>query len=262
MNAADVREALHKRWPSTQNVVVEEAPEDPWRSGRKIDMLVLSCWKSRAYDIDAVEIKVSLSDWKRELDKPHKADFWWRHSHRFWLAVPKELGPKVCDTLPTGWGLLLADPQRVTVGVQAKRHGAEPMEWPTIVGVMRANQGAGMAAIGRARQAGYEAGRQVGLRSAVEQSAPAIAQRELEQLRAKVEAFAKASGVDLVKDVWGVKDAAEAGVLYQLARNALAHPDRLDNQLAQALGALGKATETLNTLRGVVGTVLAPKESA
>lgn len=53
MNAAEVRDALFSRWPATQYVVVEEAPEDPMRAGRKIDLLVISCWKSRGYEVEA-----------------------------------------------------------------------------------------------------------------------------------------------------------------------------------------------------------------
>ena len=43
------------------------------RSTRTADALIVSCWPSRGLWFAGVEIKVSLSDWKRELCKPEKS---------------------------------------------------------------------------------------------------------------------------------------------------------------------------------------------
>lgn len=44
--------------------------------GRKrfADALVLSCWPSRGINLSGIEVKVSRSDWRRELDIPEKAE--------------------------------------------------------------------------------------------------------------------------------------------------------------------------------------------
>lgn len=67
MKADDVKTALQARWPVTEYVHVHEAPLDSARMGTKIDVLVLSCWASRRWEIDAVEVKVSVADFRNEI---------------------------------------------------------------------------------------------------------------------------------------------------------------------------------------------------
>lgn len=69
MKAADVAVALTKRWPEDRHLHIPEATFDPWRQGTKIDVAVLACWQSLKWQIDAVEIKVSLSDFKKEIER-------------------------------------------------------------------------------------------------------------------------------------------------------------------------------------------------
>ena len=61
-------------------------------------------WASRGTGIDVHEIKVSRSDWLRELDDPAKAEAWWPYCNRFWITAPP--GIIVPAELPEGWGLM------------------------------------------------------------------------------------------------------------------------------------------------------------
>jgi hypothetical protein len=77
----------------------------PPGSTRRCDLLRVGLWASRGRTIDVHEIKVSRSDWLRELDDPAKAEAWWPHSSRFWIvAPPKMIQP---EELPDGWGLMV-----------------------------------------------------------------------------------------------------------------------------------------------------------
>lgn len=51
------------------------------------------------------ELKVSRSDWRKELDSPGKADFWADSCHEWWVVAP---GPEVVpeSEVPNGWGLM------------------------------------------------------------------------------------------------------------------------------------------------------------
>lgn len=69
MKAAEVIEALQRRWPSDEYVHVLEAPLDASRQGTKIDDLVISTWASRGYRRMAVEVKVSRSDLLKEVQR-------------------------------------------------------------------------------------------------------------------------------------------------------------------------------------------------
>jgi hypothetical protein len=73
-------------------------------SNRRADLVRIGLWPSRGYGIDVHELKVSRSDWQRELDEPAKADAWWPYSSRFWVvAPPRMIRP---EEMPPGWGLM------------------------------------------------------------------------------------------------------------------------------------------------------------
>jgi hypothetical protein len=201
VNAEQVRQALRKRWPDAEYLTIDEAPEASDRGGRKIDLLAISLWRSRGLEVDAVEIKVSPSDWKRELEQVSKGDFWWRHSHRFWIACPVEMCSKVREDLPAGWGLLACyGAESSKVVVKARRRDAEPIQWGTAVGLMRAAASAGLNALSRAEQRGLALGKERGREEALRQGADASLRRQYEALRERVKQFEDASGLVLSQD--------------------------------------------------------------
>jgi hypothetical protein len=203
MTAEHVRAALALRWPDSEYLNIAEAPEQSDRGGRKLDLLVISLWRSRGLQRDGVEIKVSLSDWKRELAIGEKADWWWRHTHRFWLAVPADLAPKVQPDLPPTWGLLACTiGESPKVAVKAQYHEAEPLEWSHCVGLMRAAADAGIQALGRAERRGRDEGFRQGKEAAERGSPDGAAVRALEQLRQEVADFEAASGLKIAGE-WG-----------------------------------------------------------
>lgn len=75
--ARDVCAALTQRWPDDRYLHVYEAPLDSGRQGSKIDVLVLSLWASDGLALDAVEVKVSYSDWCKEW----RRTVWWFDDH-------------------------------------------------------------------------------------------------------------------------------------------------------------------------------------
>jgi hypothetical protein len=67
----------------------------------RIDLLAIGCWRSTGYRWHGYEIKVSRSDWRRELAKPGKAQDGLCHA---WTVVTTPGVAKVEELLP-GWGL-------------------------------------------------------------------------------------------------------------------------------------------------------------
>lgn len=77
----------------------------PNRSNRA-DAIHVGLWASRGYTVDVHELKVSRTDFQRELDNPAKAEAWWAHSNTFWIVAPHEsITPP--ELLPAGWGLMV-----------------------------------------------------------------------------------------------------------------------------------------------------------
>lgn len=70
------------------------------------DFLAINTWRGRGLEILGHEIKVSMSDWKRELDNEVKAERFSRFCHRWWIVVPSELAAKIEHEVPTAWGLM------------------------------------------------------------------------------------------------------------------------------------------------------------
>jgi hypothetical protein len=202
LTAADVRDALAKHWPAASFLSIPEAPQNAIRQGRTLDLLVISLWQSRGYEREGIEIKVSVSDWHRELAEAAKADWWWEHVHRFWVAVPAKIAERVKAELPSGWGLLSCTQDGVKILVKPVKHAAKPLPETTYLGLLRAASGAGWNALQRARDVGFAEGQKRARDQISIQSGDHYAKRELKSLQEAVARFEAASGVSL-KDEWG-----------------------------------------------------------
>lgn len=74
------------------------------RQVRTADALALSTWPSRGLYFVGVEIKVSKSDWRKELASPDKADAIQRYCRQWYIAAPAGIVP--VGELPENWGLI------------------------------------------------------------------------------------------------------------------------------------------------------------
>lgn len=86
MTAADVKAALRGRHPA-----VDQGMVGPWTTleeYRGVDLLAVAAWRSLRYARIGYEVKVSRSDLRRELLKPHKRARNVAWCHEFYFAVP------------------------------------------------------------------------------------------------------------------------------------------------------------------------------
>jgi len=74
------------------------------RKVRTIDLFALNLWPSKGYRAVAYEVKISRSDFRRELDDPTKRAPWERLAHETWIAAPAGVVPVA--EVPEGWGLI------------------------------------------------------------------------------------------------------------------------------------------------------------
>lgn len=257
VTATDVADALTRRWPDDAYLHIREAPDGPSRQGRKIDVLVVSLWQSRGYELDAVEIKVSVSDWRRELQKPQKADWWWKHANRFWIAAPAEVAAKIKDELPSGWGLLALNGSGMRVAMQPEKHQASPLSWPQTIGLLRAAADSGFGALNRASAAGYRRGVEDTEKRLHGQSADGRAERDLERLRSTVDEFENASGVSIAQG-WR---AGEIGTAVAHVLDQAAHPGRTATRLAHLAAELDRHSSSIAALSEILGGLPESEES-
>jgi hypothetical protein len=71
---------------------------------RWADAVAMSLWPSRGLELHGFEIKVSKSDWKKELALPEKAEEIAVYCDRWWIVAAPDVVER--DTLPPTWGLL------------------------------------------------------------------------------------------------------------------------------------------------------------
>lgn len=239
MTARDVIDVLaRRRWPDSDYLLIPEAPQTSGRQGRKIDLLVISLWASRGLERDAVEVKVSVADWHRELRNAEKADWWHQHTHRFWLATPAHLAPKVLDDLPTGWGLLSCAPDAVTVIERPKRReNPQEFTWPQTIGLMRAAADAGVGALQRAREEGRHAGEEAGRARALRE----MGNGSQDELRKKLERFEEITGLDFTKEYRDIEELAGA---FTLATHWSQEPEQMARALDRFASSVGRLQRT------------------
>lgn len=262
MSSADVRAALLTRFPVDQYLSIAEAPMHSDRGGRKLDVLVLALWKSRGLAVDGVEIKVSMSDFRRELAQPEKADWWWQRCDRFWIAAPADVAKKIQPELPPAWGLLSCTPSGVRATVQAPRNSErQEIPWPTMIGLLRAAADAGSNALAWARQQGWDEGlahaktRPEWNAEITDSSEYRRTVGDLERLRESVQAFEEASGIRLDHFTGGNQ---RLGAVVRAVQAAIIQgPDTIDRRLVDQADSLRRVADVVDTLRTGLSEALA-----
>ena len=123
MTEGQVFEALRARYAAPAWALLPQVAD---RTGayasRAADALAVGLWPSRGLDVIGFEIKVSRSDWLRELRQPAKAEPMVAICDTWWIAAG-ESGLVKSEELPGGWGLLevTATGKLRTVTVAARR---------------------------------------------------------------------------------------------------------------------------------------------
>jgi hypothetical protein len=80
------------------------ATHDGQAVNRRVDAVYAGFTSASGRLLLGHEVKVSRSDWRAELAKVGKADFWHDNCHQWWIVAPSiEIVPP--EELPDGWGL-------------------------------------------------------------------------------------------------------------------------------------------------------------
>lgn len=187
-------------------------------SGRIADAVLVRCWASRGFEIQGFEIKCHRSDWLTELRKPQKSEEMMRLCNRWWLAAPTGVVKE--NELPTGWGFLqLRIDCVLVVKKPAPKLSPAPITNQLLARLVRRAYMAHRPEMDRiaekARQEGYESGREQGRRD-VE---PGNAQRTLKRLQEVVEAFEQASGIQIAEPWQGADEAKFIGMAVKWLRD-------------------------------------------
>jgi len=178
---------------------------------RTADALAVSIWPSRGIYFTGVEIKVSRSDWLRELKDVAKSSNIQGYCRHWYIATPPEI--VVRTELPPTWGLIECREKTAKIVVQAPPLEPVAPGVDFVAAVLRAATKAMVPRnsttewkhrVATARDAGYEAGK----RDATES-----ASRRLTDLTEAITLFEESSGVK-IGSRW---DAGDIGIAVKAA---------------------------------------------
>lgn len=111
----------------------------PYAPLRIADFLALDMWESHGLRIIGHEVKVSRSDWLRELKDPTKGEAWAQWCHEWYVVAPRRIVNR--HELPEGWGLIeFGERTAARMVMRSSRPAPPPMPTPIMFGVMRAVQ--------------------------------------------------------------------------------------------------------------------------
>lgn len=113
MNAGHILDALDRKYGQRANnneqwVVLREARSGAGHDGNngQCDYLAVNTYQGRGLSVVGHEIKVSMADWRRELEDPEKAELFAQYCRRWWVVMPSALASVVRDEIPAAWGLM------------------------------------------------------------------------------------------------------------------------------------------------------------
>jgi hypothetical protein len=125
ISAWDIQDLLRKYYdPREWAIAFEVGNSTGFNCSRHADCVAMSLWPSRGISLHGIEIKVSKTDLKKELEQPEKADAIARFCDYWWIAAPAGLVD--VNVLPLNWGLLEAGDKGLKIKKQAVKLDSIP----------------------------------------------------------------------------------------------------------------------------------------
>lgn len=219
------------------------------RTTRTADALAMSLWPSRGLELNGFEVKVSRSDWKRELDDPEKSAEIQGYCDRWWVVVGDAEIVKPGELPPT-WGLLVPTRRGLTATVEAPKLEAKPLDRLLLAAILRrVAETRAASASAKEIAAAVEAERER-LREIHERDRNGIEQRardELANLKADVERFEADAGIAIAQ-WWSARRGRSPGqaLRWWLAGGAERSREQLEALRGQAEAALAGINDALS----------------
>lgn len=197
-NENEVLAVLERKYPAGEWAFLPQVPDGTGsHQTRWADAIAMSLWPSRGLEVHGFEVKVSRTDWLKELRQQGKADPIARYCDRWWIVAGSRQIVEA-EELPKGWGLMLPHGDTFRPVVKAAlRKDVAPLDRSFFAGLMR---GATKAFARRhrhdeirrsARREGYDQGLEQGRRESKR------ALNDYEQLQRALSEFEAASGLSI-----------------------------------------------------------------
>ena len=107
------------------------------QKNRTADAISMSLWPSRGLTISGYEIKISRTDWLKELKNPAKAEWFWSHCDH-WSLVVGDKSIVRDGELPDSWGLMVPHGSGLKFAKQPPLLEENPIDRAFLAGLLRA----------------------------------------------------------------------------------------------------------------------------
>lgn len=207
LDAAACVAALRDRYPERSHALLEQVANGTgFRANRWADVVAMSLWPSRGLYFSGFEIKVSKSDFRREMDDPAKAEEIQSFCAEWWIVAPQ--GLLEAHEMPPTWGLLeVTEKLTCKVTKAAPTLDAKPVSMSFVAALLRRASDCNAACAKREFNRGRKEGEENGNPQLAQRLT--MAQEELKALSDKVAEFERASGVS-IRHAWNLGDVGEA----------------------------------------------------
>lgn len=135
VTTAAVRDMLRKRYAAPEWALMEEVAPETGGGTRYADAIAVNLWKSRGHAVHGFEVKVSRSDWLRELKDPEKAEPVFRYCDHWFIVAPR--GVVKDGELPPTWGLFEVRASGLVAVKAAPKLKAQPITREFFASMMR-----------------------------------------------------------------------------------------------------------------------------
>ena len=143
MKTEDLVKLIRQRYPINRpngfqsHVVLEQVPDGTGvYQGRWIDLVVFSLWESKGLTRSAFEVKVSRSDFLRELQNPMKHKWALECFHEFWFVAPPDVIQ--LEELPVNVGWMCPRGNKLTIKRHAVKNSNPKLDDVLLAAFMRA----------------------------------------------------------------------------------------------------------------------------
>lgn len=143
LTEADLTDALCARYGAAYGngqrwaVAAQVRSHAGFDARRTCDFVAMDLWPSKGLLLHGHEIKVSRSDWLRELKDPSKADEFIPFMNCWWVVAADRRIVRPGE-LPDGWGLMVMNGPVLTTPRKAAKRKAEPLPPTRLAALLRA----------------------------------------------------------------------------------------------------------------------------
>jgi hypothetical protein len=137
IDAGKLRSLLRRKYPADQYAMLYEVRDAAGFSAkRSADVMLIGLWPSRGNMVEGMEVKISRSDWLRELKKPEKAEAFFEFCDRWWVIASSPDIVKISELPPT-WGLMVPRGKGLGVLVEAPILKPKPVDRSLLAAMLK-----------------------------------------------------------------------------------------------------------------------------